>query len=55
MRYTLMVNVRIYIVIIDVDHKVYHYQKGVFVIVQATYVSQKITYFLDKLNFTGTF
>ena len=28
-----MVNVRIYIVIIDVDHKVYHYPKGVFVIV----------------------
>ena len=27
-----MVNVRIYIVIIDVDHKVYHYPKGVFVI-----------------------
>ena len=38
MRYTLMVNVRIYIVIIDVDHKVYHYQKGVFVIVQATLI-----------------
>ena len=36
MRYTLMVNVRIYIVIIDVDHKIYHYQKGVFEIVQAT-------------------
>lgn len=40
MRYTLMVNVRIYIVIIDVDHKVYHYQKGVFVIVQATCFSE---------------
>ena len=48
MRYTLMVNVRIYTVIIDVDHKIYHYQKGVFEIVQATY-------FLDKLNFTETF
>ena len=48
MRYTLMVNVRIYIVIIDVDHKIYHYQKGVFEIVQANY-------FLDKLSLIKTF
>ena len=54
MRYTLMVNVRIYIVIIDVDHKIYHYQKGVFEIVLIRY-SWQIKYFLDKLSFIKTF
>ena len=42
MRYTLMVNVRIYIVIIDVDHKIYHYQKGVFEIVR--FLANKILF-----------